>query len=476
MTLRSFSVHAHFYQPPREDPFTGMIPVEPNAHPYLNWNERIHNECYQPNEKLGNFGHISFNLGPTLSAWMENYDPTTYQGILAQDKANLKKYGVGNAIAQAFNHTILPLASYHDKVTQVAWGIADFEHRFGRKPQGMWLPETAVDRETLSVLADQGIEFTILAPWQADVDDLDVTEPYLVDLPEGKQIAVFFYHSELSGGISFNPTMTVNADDFARFDLASRYRQEKIQRGEPQLILIASDGELYGHHQPHRDLFLAHLVNGATTDLNLAATFPGLWLTQYGVRKRITIRENTAWSCRHGLRRWKGECDCTPGGGGWKEALRLAFDRLAARLDKLFYDTTCQYVDDPWELRKRYIAVILGEQSSDELIASLAGRRLELEIMIRLRLLLAAQRERQRMYTSCGWFFDDFDRIEPKNDLAYAIQAIRLTQMATGVDLMPEFLSTLKHVRSKRTGLRGDQVAVDHMRRAALASREINSI
>ena len=173
MTDRSLIIHGHFYQPPREDPLTGEIPIEPGAAPYRNWNERIHAQCYYPNALLHNFAGISFNIGPTLIEWMFDYDPETEASIVEQNRANLEAYGVGNAMAQAYNHTILPLASHHDKITQVRWGIADFELRFGQKPQGMWLPETGVDDETLAVLADCGIEFTILAPWQADTPNLD---------------------------------------------------------------------------------------------------------------------------------------------------------------------------------------------------------------------------------------------------------------------------------------------------------------
>jgi alpha-amylase/alpha-mannosidase (GH57 family) len=191
MTIRSLCIHGHFYQPPREDPITGLIPQEVGAAPYQNWNERIHAECYRPNAELGNFERMSFNIGPTLFRWMESHDPDTYHRILAQDRANLERNGVGNAMAQAYNHTILPLATLADKRTQIKWGIADFTHRFGRKPEGLWLPETAADLETLTVLAEQDIQFTILAPWQGDLDPLDTSEPYRVALPDGRSIAVF---------------------------------------------------------------------------------------------------------------------------------------------------------------------------------------------------------------------------------------------------------------------------------------------
>jgi hypothetical protein len=466
MPICSLAIHGHFYQPPREDPITGKIPIEPGAGPFRNWNERIHAECYKPNAELGNFERISFNIGPTLFAWMNTFDPDTYKLIIGQDRQNVSRYGIGNAIAQSFNHTILPLATYQDKVTQVAWGIADFKTRFGRNPAGMWLPETAVDYETLSVLADQGIEFTILAPWQAEKDTLDTTEPYRVVLPEGKSIAVFFYNRELSTRISFDPASTSNADVFAHNEVVPNFRQEKIQRGEPQLLLIASDGELYGHHQHFRDRFLAHLVNGASADLDLIPTYPALWLKTFPAQRRVTIKEKTSWSCHHGVMRWMGECSCTVGDGVWKAYLRLAFDRLAAAITQVYQDTVSKTIADPWGLRNRYIYVVLGEQQLDDLINEFAGRKLPLEVSSPIKTLLAAEYEKQRMFTSCGWYFEDFSRIEPKNNVAYAAQAVRLVRKATGIDLAPQALIDLRNVFSHRSGLRGDIVFHKQLLRA----------
>jgi alpha-amylase/alpha-mannosidase (GH57 family) len=451
-------IHGHFYQPPREDPITGKIPPEPGAAPYKNWNERIHAECYRPNAELGNFEHIGFNIGPTLFSWMESHDPQTYQRIISGDGANLARYGVGNAIAQAYNHTILPLASSEDKVIQVAWGIADFEHRFGRKPQGMWLPETAVDTESLMVLAKQGIKFTILAPWQADSPALDPTEAYHVALPEGQSIMVFFYHGDLSGGVSFNPALTSDADNFALHNLARQYRPDKARRGESQMLLLASDGELYGHHQPYRERFLAHLVDGASNQAGIVSMFPALWLKNFPPKRRIAIRDNTSWSCHHGVTRWSGECGCNSSGGQWKTHLRRALDRLAAALDWLYFDAVYPYISKPRVLRERYIHVMLGELTIEQLIHELAGQVLTSEQTLRIHLLLEAQRERQRIYTSCGWYFDDFDRLEPKNNLAYAAQAVRLAHLATGEDLSQQVIYDLKNVTSHRTSLRGDTV------------------
>jgi alpha-amylase/alpha-mannosidase (GH57 family) len=458
VSLRALAIHGHFYQPPREDPVSGQIPREQGATPYKNWNERIHAECYLPNAQLGNFEKISFNIGPTLFSWMKKYDPDASRLIVAQEGANLQQNGVGNAMAQAYHHTILPLASREDKVTQIKWGIADFRHQYGHQPLGMWLPETGVDLETLNILAENGIEFTILAPWQAETDHLDVTEPYRVALSAGKSIVVFFYHQGLSTGVSFSPQLTVNADEFVKNNVVPMYMAEKEQRGEPQLLLIASDGELYGHHQQFRDRFLAHLVNGASSGVGLEKTYPALWLKKYPARKWISIREGTSWSCLHGVDRWCGDCDCTPGDGRWKGYLRQAFNQLAQHIDKVYRDTVTVHNIDPWKLRNSYIQVILGQISIDELVNQNAGRKLDKDLIGRIHLLLEAQHQRQRIFTSCGWYFHDFSRIEPRNNIAYAAQAVRLTMMATGVDLSQQLKADLRYVVSQETNLRGDKV------------------
>ena len=466
MVTQYFSVHAHFYQPPREDPLTGIIPREVGASPFPNWNEKIHAECYRPNAELRNFEQISFNLGPTLGAWMENHDPVTCRKIAEQEHVNYRRYGVGNAMSQAYNHTILPLASHRDKVTQVRWGIADFEYRFGRKPLGMWLPETAVDLVTLEVLAQHGIQYTILAPWQADQSDLDVTEPYWVNMHEDRQLAVFFYQSELSSRVSFDSSATINADLFARYLLLSQFRYEKSKKGEPQFVLMASDGELYGHHQFLRDRFLARLVDGATSQLGVRPTFPGLWLKDHPPRQSIAIREKTSWSCHHGITRWMSKCDCISGSGEWKKQMRSAFEHLSHELDGLYLDVVSPLIADPWELRNRYVRVLLGQTTADKLIDEMAGKALRDEQIHRIHLMLEAQRESQRMYTSCGWFFEDFDRIEPRNNVAYAAQAVLLARQATGVDLETSIVPDLQQVKSERSSLSADRVFQRHLRRA----------
>ncbi|MGW8143152.1 MAG: DUF3536 domain-containing protein [Anaerolineales bacterium] len=458
MPAKTFSIHGHFYQPPREDPLTNLIPNEPGAAPFDNWNDKILAECYKPNAKLGNFAGISFNVGPTLFTWLQSRDQETYQQIISQNQVNRQRYGVGNAMAQAYNHTILPLASSSDKAIQIYWGIADFIHRFGHHPQGMWLPETAVDYESLTMMANMGIEFTILAPWQAEDDGLDPREPYKVILPGGKSITIFFYQSDISAKVSFDPNATADAVFFIEGELSSYFDGDDNNKSNDQFILIASDGELYGHHQPSRERFLAEVLNGKSATTKLFSTFPALWLESHQPTKTIRIRERTSWSCHHGVIRWSGECGCTSVDGRWKSQLRRALDKLASSLDGLYYETLYPVVPKPRVLRQEYIHAMLGEVRIESLISEIASHPLTSEQTRQIVLLLESQRERQRIFTSCGWFFEDFDRIEPKNVIAYAAQAVRLARLATGDDLAPQVASDLKHVVSPRTGLTADQV------------------
>ncbi|MCX8061037.1 MAG: DUF3536 domain-containing protein [Anaerolineales bacterium] len=458
MTKNYLCVHAHFYQPPREDPRTGQIPVEPGAAPYPNWNERIYQECYRPNAEMGNYERISFNVGPTLLEWMATEHANTLSEIVNADRRLIMREGVGNAMAMPYHHTILPLATYLDKVTQVRWGIMDFETRYGHKPLGMWLPETAADDETLQVLADHGIRYTILAPWQARKEKLDVTHPYKVELTQGKSIIVFFYHAALSGGISFNPQMTVNADQFVTERLLGTFQTEGKKRAEAKLILLASDGELYGHHQPLRQYFLHRLLTESCRMNNIEVIYPAKWLQRFSVQSTVHIRQRTSWSCHHGVARWSTGCACTPGDSSWKKALRYALDQIASDIDQIYFDHVSRLVDDPWELRHAYLKVLLGQSSLEAYLREMTGKQLipsEHQAMLQL---LEAQVERQRMYASCAWFFDDFDRIEPRNAIAYAAHAIRLTELATGIDISSMAIKRLTKVVSPKTGLRGDEV------------------
>jgi alpha-amylase/alpha-mannosidase (GH57 family) len=456
MGIQGFCIHGHFYQPPREDPLTGVVPIEPGAMPFRNWNERIHDQCYRPNATLGNYERISFNFGPTLLNWMEKYDPGTLAQIVAQERFNFQTHGVGNGMAQAYNHTILPLAPRPAKVTQVRWGIADFEHRFGHKPAGMWLPEAAVDNETLEVMAENGIEFTILAPWQADEPNLDPTQPYWVNLPGGKRIVVFFYNQDLSTRISFDPGSTIDADAFVTNFLLPNFSTNG-HGNRPQLVLIASDGELYGHHQQFRDKFLSYLMGSGLKTYPVQATYPALWLKQFSPHRSVKIRQATSWSCHHGVMRWNGPCGCTPH-GEWKDWMRRAFRGISDLVDSQFQSLHISAIKDWNELKNQYIHVILNEVSAWDLINMNSQQELDEDEICRIELLLRANVDRQRMFTSCGWFFDDYDRIEPKNNTAYAAQAIWLAEQATGKNLSPAAMEMLRKVKSWRTGLRADVV------------------
>lgn len=467
MTLPIFSIHGHFYQPPREDPLTGQIPQEPGATPYRNWNERIHDHCYRPNALLGNFERISFNIGPTLMNWMAGYDRRTMLSIIEQDRWNYDRNGVGNAMAQSYHHTILPLASREDKITQVRWGIADFRFRYGHAPQGMWLPETAVDEETLQTLADNDIQFTILAPWQADSPTVDTSQPYRVALKNKRSLSIFFYDQDLSTRISFDPAATSNADLFVTQYLSSKYRAESSET--PRLVLVASDGELYGHHQPFRDKFLSYLMGGALTLHSIDALYPGLWLKKYPPKIKMRVRSSTSWSCHHGVARWSLSCGCTPH-GEWKAPLRAALTEIGAFVDQTYFECTQALVSDALEMRHDYIHVVLGEWTLAQLLENYARRPLQAAEIERIRLLLMAQYEKQRMFTSCGWFFDDFDRIEPRNNVSYAAQAVWLTKQATGLDGSARAAGLLKNVHSWRTGSRADSVFNQYIQRARIVA------
>lgn len=452
-------IHGHFYQPPREDPISNYIPAERGAEPFNNWNEKILAECYQPNAEAGNFGKISFNIGPTLFRWMWEYKPQVAQMIVDQERASFEKHGVGNGMAQSYNHTILPLGSLRDKITQIRWGIDDFVHHFGHLPAGMWLPEAGVDTETLCVLSDHGIKFAILAPWQI-VPLVDAPGPYLIDLPDGRQpFVVFPYRQELSTMVSFVPSSTENGEHFIY------QARTNLQCNPDQLNVIASDGELYGHHQKFRDHFLTYVLNLVEDETDLHWTYPGLWLRDNEVSARAELVEPSSWSCFHGVDRWKKECCCSPG-ADWKEPLFVAMQTLADWLDEVYFNTAIRLVSDPWELRNRSVNIMNGKQTLEEVCEDLIFHTLDEMSKDVLNTMLKVQYERQRMFTSCGWFFDEFHRIEPQNNIAYAANAVWLTERATGLTPDPEVIRLFGEVYSNKTGLRGDTVFTQTLIRA----------
>lgn len=454
------SIYGHFYQPPREDPFTGIIPPESGAAPFENFNEKIVEECYRPNAESGNLARISFDLGPTLAAWLEQHHPDVYKAFLDADREHRTRYGVGNALAQAYNHAILPLATTRDKRTQIRWGLDDFAHRFGHRADGMWLAETAVDMETLSILAEEGVRYTVLAPWQA-AEPITPGEPYRVALPGGRGISVFFYNGALSAGVSFDDEVTSNADAFAATHLRQQVDAGRVERGEDQLIIVATDGELYGHHKPLRHLFLQYLLRDSAPAHGFAVTTLARYLETHPPQRTVRLRVPSAWSCSHGVARWDTGCDCTEGDSSWKGGLRTALNHLVVRLDTLYADQTATVLRDPWAARDAWLGVRSGWVSGKVFWTryGIHGRRpIRRARSAAIKQLLEAQYYAQAMFTSCGFFFEDLERIEPSNDIAFARRAISLAWQATHVDLQAEFLADLAETRSWRTGRTGADI------------------
>ncbi|HEY3993493.1 MAG TPA: DUF3536 domain-containing protein [Ktedonobacteraceae bacterium] len=452
-------LHGHFYQPPRENPFTNQIVPEPAATPFANFNEKITAECYAPNAEAGNFDALNFDLGPTLASWLEQAHPAVLQRIIEADHRHVARYGVGNAMAQAYNHTILPLATTRDKHTQVTWGLSDFRQRYGREATGMWLAETAVDLESLDIMAQHGITYTMLAPWQA-ATPIDPTEPYRVRLFNGRSMTVFFYNAPLSGGVSFDWNTTSNADLFAGHYLPDQLDQGKLKSGKPQLISIATDGELYGHHRPWRDKFLSHLIKVGAPASGFEICTLERYMKMYPATREVELRLPSAWSCSHGIARWNSGCECTEGDSSWKGTLRRALDNLATRGDQLFEQHTAETLTDPWAARDAYLPVHNGWEAAASFWQRCGknGEQPPEHLAWRTMQLLEAQYYQQYSFTSCGFFFEDLDRIEPRNDIGFARRAISLYWLALGVDLQQNFVRDLRAARSWRTALRGDEL------------------
>jgi alpha-amylase/alpha-mannosidase (GH57 family) len=460
---RFVCVHGHFYQPPRENPWTDEVDEEVSAQPYHDWNERITAECYRPNG-LGtpsNYSRMSFNFGPTLLAWLETSSPETYRSILAADVASRARFcGHGSALAQAYNHAILPLANRRDKITQVAWGIRDFEFRFGRRPEGMWLPETAVDHDTLEVLAEQGIAFTILAPSQAacvrepggdwqeiDARGIDPREPYRVPLRSGRVISVFFYDGALSHAVAFGELPRDGAG--LAQALSSRFRDDS----ETQLVHVATDGETYGHHFRDGDRALTHALDAIEASGFATLTNYGEHLARFPPRRKAQVVPNTSWSCSHGIARWKDDCGCSAGRAvshPWRRPLREALDWLRDTLAPLYEAAASAVFRDPWAARDDSIDIVLDPsgESMDRFLDRQAVGRLSAEDRSLALGLLELQRNALLMYTSCGWFFDDPAGLETRQVLRYAARALELAQEHLGGSLEPLFLRLLERVRS----------------------------
>jgi hypothetical protein len=433
----SLVVHGHFYQPPRVDPFSGSMPADPTAAPARDWNARISAECYRPNALAGNYAAMSWDIGPTLASWLEEGDPIAYEGFTGGDAR-------ANGMAQPFHHAIMPLAAAHDRRTEIRWGMRDFDHRFGRRPTGMWLPETAVDLATLRMLADEGIEHTVLAPWQVDAHDIDTRRPVRIPLGDGRDMLAVLYDGLLSAAVSFEPSATADADAFVRERLLPRFDQGDEGDGSDRrfapLVVIATDGELYGHHQRDREHFLARLI-GRTAPEDLPYERPSLGAALAAMDRAalpvVALRESTSWSCHHGVTRWSGDCDCV-GDGQWKEPLRSALERLAGGIDALTDDLAATLPSrvDIWAARDAWVDVVIGRETALDVVARHGGDE-------RLAVMLEAQRWRLAMFASCGWFWEDPVRPETAGSLRAAARAARLIDELAGSRLERRLIADL---------------------------------
>ncbi len=439
MTERYVCVHGHFYQPPRENPWTGLVDEEASAAPWHDWNERITDECYAPNAAPpSTYERISFDVGPTLMEWLGRHRPDVHRGIVDGDAAAAgRSGGRGGAIAQAYNHMILPLANERDRRSQVRWGAADFEHRFGRRPEGMWLPETAVDLATLETLADEGIRFTVLAPRQADqvrFADADAWSPaedgmaqagaYRQVLPSGRDIALFFYDGDLSRAVAFDGLLH-DGDEYAR-----RLRTAAEAGSEPRLVSVATDGESYGHHHAHGEMALARALDEVDRDPAVNLTTFAAYLDRHPPRADVRILEDSSWSCAHGVSRWTGACECGLRDGGsvsWRQPLRDALDGLRDALALRFEQAGESLLRDPWAARDDYIRCLLDPSPNvrEDFLAAHGTSRSSGESVFAL---LEQQRYAMLMFTSCGWFFDDPDGLEPRQVLRYAARALDVSR------------------------------------------------
>ncbi|MEE8483359.1 MAG: DUF3536 domain-containing protein [Nitrospinota bacterium] len=489
MTSKYICIHAHFYQPPRDNPWLEHVEREISSAPYQNWNERITAECYGPNiaspilEKgktirvINNYENISFNFGPTLLSWMEKNEPEIYRRIIESDRASAKERGGhGNAIAQVYNHSIMPLNGARDKETQIIWGITDFERRFGRKPEGIWLAETAVDSETLKLAAKHGIKFTVLAPHQAlkvrpfdiDVEDkgedaewtdvnngIDTTVPYLFRTGGADDIAVFFYDGNISHSIAFGGALNdgTKLAEMLKDALDGDENENGKGNAAPRLSHIATDGESYGHHHRFGDMALAVVIDTLQKDDEINLVNYGQYLEAHPPETEVMVREESSWSCAHGVERWRSDCGCHTGGEPgwsqkWRAPLRDALNVLKERLDALFEEEAAKYFASPWDARNDYINVILNREEETinrffEKHSKSAGARLDAGDATKALKLFEMQRMAMTMFTSCGWFFNDVSGLETVQILKYAARAASLAREFSKDDLENDFLKNL---------------------------------
>ncbi len=475
----SVAIHGHFYQPPRENPWLNTIEKDISAAPFHNWNERVCSECYKPMSEavilgsdgriistVNNYSHMSFNFGPTLHKWIEERYPALNRTITSSGE---------RAIAQCYSHMIMPLASSLDKKTQVVWGIKDFAYRFGHNPEGMWIPETAVDTETLESLAKEGITFTILASNQCaavEYDSVwheinggepDTTLPYLCELPSGRTINIIFYNGRISHDIAFGGLLE-NGDRFYDSLINSM-----AVKDEDRILVAAVDGETYGHHHKFGEMALARLFTRLTENKDVDTPSIGDFLKKHPPLCRCKIKENTSWSCMHGIERWRSDCGCHTGGmdswnGAWRAPLRAAFDNLAAKTDEIF-DKYVSCFADPWILRNEAIHIYLADADSHKrknLFAKEFLGAISEKEAANVFSLLEAQRMRMFMYTSCAWFFNDISGVETRQAISYALRAAQITEAVSGADLTKSLVSDLYKVKGNTDKVPNAGIIIDN--------------
>lgn len=493
-------LHGHFYQPPRENPWLEAVELQDSAAPYHDWNERIAYECYAPNARsrlLDEFGHIrkivnnysriSFNFGPTLLSWLKDKMPDVHQAIVDADKKSREHFsGHGSALAQCFNHMIMPLANTRDKITQTIWGIYDFESRFGRKPEGMWLPETAADNESLDVLARHGIKFTILSPYQAsrvralgensewqDVNGarIDTSKPYLVKLPEGRSISVFFYDGLIAKAIAFEELL-LSGEELAKRLLAAF-------DGRDGIVNVATDGESYGHHFRHGDMALAYALDQIEKNGGAKLTVYAEFLEKNPPEHEVEIHQPSAWSCSHGIDRWKRDCGCNSGGHNgwnqqWREPLRNALDWLRDKLAPIYETKAKEFLREPWAARDDYISVILDRSPENlkEFFAKHTTHELKNDERVTTLRLLEMQRHAMLMFTSCGWFFDEISGIETTQVIQYAARALQLAADIGTENPEAGFLEILQNAKSNIPENENGKFVYEKFAKPAVMTRE----
>jgi len=470
-------IHGHFYQPPRENAWLETIEKQDSAAPFHDWNERINYECYAPNTAArildkdsniininNNYAQISFNFGPTLLSWMQKEDPDAYEAIIRADKHSTASFnGAGSGIAQVYNHIIMPLANQRDKDTQIIWGIKEFASRFNRQPKGMWLAETAADTATLEALVKQGIQYTVLAPRQAKAfkkigestwnylehSGIDPRRPYRCFLPSGKHIDLFFYDGNVAQDVAFRGLLN-DGKGFAK-RLLDIFDDDDI----PQIVHIATDGESYGHHHNHGEMALADCLNHIKESGTAKLTNYSEYLDKFPPRYEAQIHENSSWSCVHGVERWRSNCGCNTGGHpswsqNWRKPLRELLDWLRDQLIPIYEEEAAKYLNNPWEARDNYIAIILDRKLDNihRFIQQNAKRQLEEAEITHVLRLMEMQRNALLMFTSCAWFFDEISGIEVDQVLQYALRAISYANQVSGKNLHPEFERKLEQVPS----------------------------